>query len=386
MKKKKKKRFNKKKIVIILVILLLVGVSFFIYMFVKSKKLSVNIMKNIEVNINEEVYNTDYITNIKNGTIVTKKKLLDTKKVGKQKIKLKIKDYFNKNRVYTYNLKVVDKEAPSIEFNDKLTTEEEIGIDLLKDVMVTDNSNEEIVVEVVGDYDFNTAGVYELYYVARDSSGNEKKELFNLEVTKKVEEVQYISNNEDKTFTTSKGFSGYTKDGVTYIDGVLVANKTYSLPSSYNPGDITSETRSNMNRMFADARALGLNIYLSSGFRSYYTQRDLYNYYVSVDGKSEADTYSARPGHSEHQSGLAFDVNQVDNTFDNTEEAIWLSNNCYKYGFILRYPKGKTNETGYMYESWHFRYVGESLASKLYNNGDWITLESYFGITSQYNY
>ena len=138
--------------------------------------------------------------------------------------------------------------------------------------------------------------------------------------------------------------------------------------------------------MFADAKAIGLNIYLSSGFRSYSTQKNLYNNYVATDSKTNADTYSARPGHSEHQTGLAFDVNQIDNSFDNTNEAVWLSNNCYKYGFILRYPKGKSNETGYMYESWHFRYVGKDLAEKLYNNGDWITIESYFGIESKYNY
>ena len=136
--------------------------------------------------------------------------------------------------------------------------------------------------------------------------------------------------------------------------------------------------------MFAAAKKEGLNIYISSGFRSYNKQKSLYNGYVSSDGKTKADTYSARPGHSEHQSGLAFDVNQINSSFDNTKEAKWLHKNCYKYGFILRYPKNKTNETGYIYESWHYRYVGVELATKLYNNGDWITMEDYFGITSSY--
>ena len=138
--------------------------------------------------------------------------------------------------------------------------------------------------------------------------------------------------------------------------------------------------------MQADMKALNLNIWLSSGYRSYYDQKYIYNNYVARDGQTAADTYSARPGHSEHQTGLAFDVNQINSSFDNTAEAKWMSDNAWKYGLILRYPKGKTNETGYMYESWHFRYVGKELAEKLYNNGDWITLETYFGITSQYNY
>ena len=138
-------------------------------------------------------------------------------------------------------------------------------------------------------------------------------------------------------------------------------------------------------------RKKGYQIKLQSGFRSYDTQKKLYNNYVARDGKKAADTYSARPGYSEHQTGLAFDVCTdglpcISSGYDNTEEAKWISDNCYKYGFILRYPKGKENETGYMYESWHLRYIKDKdIAEKLYNNGNWITLESYLGITSEYN-
>ena len=194
-----------------------------------------------------------------------------------------------------------------------------------------------------------------------------------------------VGNNTDNIieFTTSKGFKGITKNGVTYIDGVLVVNKTYSLPDNYGNG-LTSTTTNAFYKMQAASKLENLNIYLSSGFRSYSTQDRIYNNYVARDGKEAADTYSARPGYSEHQSGLAFDVNQINDTFNDSAEAKWLANNCYKYGFILRYPKGKEDITGYKYESWHFRYVGVDLATKLYNNGDWITLEEYFGITSAY--
>ena len=215
---------------------------------------------------------------------------------------------------------------------------------------------------------------------------NDKKKV-EIEKTNVEEEVpeEETDIEEENTPTTSKGFKIEVKDGITYIDGILVANKTYSLPSTYNPGGLTSETTKAFNEMKADAAAVGLNIYVVSGFRSYNTQVNLYNRYAARDGKTAADTYSARPGHSEHQTGLAFDLNDVSDNFENTAEAKWLNNNAYKYGFILRYPKGKTNETGYIYESWHFRYVGKDLAAKLYNNGDWTTLESYFGITSEYN-
>ena len=136
--------------------------------------------------------------------------------------------------------------------------------------------------------------------------------------------------------------------------------------------------------MQADAQSIGLNLYISSGFRSYTYQENLYNNYVAQDGKEEADTYSARPGHSEHQTGLAFDLNTIDDSFAYTEEGKWVQENCQKYGLILRYPKGKETQTGYQYESWHLRYVGKELAQKLYNNGNWITLEEYYKLTSIY--
>lgn len=169
--------------------------------------------------------------------------------------------------------------------------------------------------------------------------------------------------------------------GITYIQGALIANKTYSLPADFAPGlDPTCENQ--FYKMTSDASKKGLYIYFSSGFRSYDYQSQLYNDYVARDGQAVADTYSARPGHSEHQSGLAIDVNQVDNTFDNTPEAKWLADHCHEYGFILRYPQGKEDITGYQYESWHVRYVGTDLSYAIRNSG--LTMEEYFGIDSKY--
>lgn len=197
---------------------------------------------------------------------------------------------------------------------------------------------------------------------------------------------------------TSKGFEIKQVDGVTYVDGVLIANKTYALPEDFVPQNpetpvvsgysLTSldvETMQNWRKLQAACSSQGLNIYISSGYRSYWTQENLYSNYVARDGKEAADTYSARAGHSEHQTGLCFDLNSIDDSFAATPEGQWVNDNCYKYGFIIRYPKGKEPQTGYMYESWHLRYVGNELAAKLYNGGNWITLEEYYGITSSYN-
>ena len=183
---------------------------------------------------------------------------------------------------------------------------------------------------------------------------------------------------------TANGYSIVVENGVTYIDGVLIVNKTYSLPSSYGNG-LTDEVSTAFQKMKNAATKDGITLSIISGYRSYSRQDTIYHNYVQRDGKSEADTYSARPGHSEHQSGLAFDLNSLESSFANTKEGKWLNEHAYEYGFILRYPKGKTNETGYVYEPWHFRYVGEELAKKLYNDGNWITLEAYFGVTSQYS-
>ena len=181
---------------------------------------------------------------------------------------------------------------------------------------------------------------------------------------------------------TPKGYEIQTINGVTYVGGVLIANKTYALPASYAPGDLTDETYAAFYRMQSDAWDLGLSLYISSGYRSYDLQNRLYNRYVSQDGKAAADRYSARPGHSEHQTGLAFDLNTITQSFAYTAEGRWVAKNCWRYGFILRYPEGKEDKTGYMYEPWHLRYLGKPLAEKVYESG--LCLEEYLGITSRY--
>ena len=359
---------------------LLIGVWVGVFFFLRPK---VTLKKEI-LALYEEKETKDIIS-IQNGKLLKSEKIA-TEKLGKTKIEILVQNRWKRKQRYVFTITVVDTEKPTITYTKELTTEVGTKIDLLKDVEVRDNSKEDIAITIEGEYNFNKVGEYTIYYVAKDTSGNETKEEAKLFVTEKKNVVppSISSEGNDKTFTTSKGFKGVTKNGVTYIDGILVANKTYSLPSNYGSG-LTDATINAFNKMKEAAQKEGLHIYISSGFRSFNKQNTLYNNYVARDGKKEADTYSARPGHSEHQTGLAFDVNTISSAFDNTKEAKWLHQNCYKYGFILRYPKGKTKETGYIYESWHYRYVGEELASKLYNNGDWIPLETYFGITSAYS-
>ncbi len=169
--------------------------------------------------------------------------------------------------------------------------------------------------------------------------------------------------------------------GPTYINGVLIVNKSYPLPKDYNPG-LDPTCKSQFDLLSKAASAEGLNIWLASGFRSYERQKTIYNNYVSWYGQAKTDTLSARPGHSEHQTGLAIDVNSVTDSFGSTPEAAWLAAHAHEFGFIIRYPKGKEHITGYKYEPWHIRYLGVDMATTIYNSG--LTLEEYFGITSCY--
>lgn len=163
-------------------------------------------------------------------------------------------------------------------------------------------------------------------------------------------------------------------DGVTYIGGVLIANKQYSLPRTYGDG-LTDDTYSAYVEM---KNASGYDMSIVSGFRSYEKQESTFDYWCSIDGYEKAITYSALPGQSEHQTGLAMDITSLSTSYGETAEGIWLAEHCHEYGFIIRYPKGKSDITGYIYEPWHVRYLGKSTAKMVHDSG--LTLEEFLGV------
>lgn len=215
----------------------------------------------------------------------------------------------------------------------------------------------------------------------------DKKNNTNVEENKKEQDAKKDKENStEEKVETDNGYIVGQKlpNKPTYVKGVLIANKKYPLPKDYAPGE-DPEARAAFDKMAADAKKAGFNITAFSSYRSYDYQKQLYQNYVNREGKDKADRYSARPGYSEHQTGLAFDVGEVERQdlwleeeFGETEAGKWLMKNAHKYGFILRYPKGKENITGYMYESWHYRYLGVDLATKVKESG--LTLEEYLGI------
>lgn len=178
---------------------------------------------------------------------------------------------------------------------------------------------------------------------------------------------------------------------ISNIDYSTLVNKNNKLESTYIPDDLEPinlnysckdkllrhEARIQFEKMAKDALKENLHIIAVSTYRSYDYQEKLYNDYIKTKGFYYAELASARPGHSEHQTGYAVDVADLTLDYDNfesTKEFIWMINNSYKYGFILRYPKGKFHITGFKYEPWHFRYVGD-IAKYIHDNN--ITLEEY---------
>ena len=160
-------------------------------------------------------------------------------------------------------------------------------------------------------------------------------------------------------------------------DEIVVANKHYPLSKDYNPGE-NPTAKAELLKLIAAMQQAGFPISDNySGFRSYETQTQLYQNYVNKDGKAEADRYSARPGYSEHQTGLAFDLIETNGDLVTEEKAAqWLLDHAADYGFVVRYLKGKEKETGYMAEEWHLRYVGKE-AKEIAASG--LSLEEYYG-------
>lgn len=199
--------------------------------------------------------------------------------------------------------------------------------------------------------------------------------------------VTYVNIGIDKPYYTN------TKKAENLNTNLILVNKYNYLTEDYIPENLepidiayarsgmqlVREAKEAFETLSEDAKKEGKNIIAMSSYRSYDYQVNLYDNYVATDGKEAADTYSARAGYSEHQTGLAVDVyNKVFpyTSFEETEEFNWMQENAYKYGFILRFPKDKVNITGYQYESWHYRYVGKEAAKYIHNHD--LTLEEYY--------
>ena len=203
---------------------------------------------------------------------------------------------------------------------------------------------------------------------------------------KKEEKTKIDPDKDDRFFNTDSD--------------LIIANKKHKLPDGYVPSDLVSltvttaygdvqlkqEAADAIAEMFAAANNEGIYPVVTTAYRSEDFQSQLYYGYVEKDGQEAADTYSSRPGYSDHQTGLAADIScdeigyELDTSFEDTAEGQWLARHAHEYGFVMRYPQGKQDVTGYTYEPWHFRYIGVQNATDVYETDVDESIEEYYGI------
>lgn len=247
-------------------------------------------------------------------------------------------------------------------------------------------NNEELDLLLTKEYDSNISKfLSEKYYI----HNNLERYINYAKSNKKIDInkiITLINVNRDKEFYED------IKKSNTEDKELIIVNKYYYLDKEYTPENIikTSTSYSYANHslnetafeafktLSDDAKKEGFTIVINSSYRDYEYQEELWETRKSLYGTKRADEFAARAGHSEHQTGYAIDVSDYydeNDTFGETESFNWMKDNCYKYGFILRYPKDKEDITGFNYEPWHYRYVGNEIAEYIYNNE--ITFDEY---------
>lgn len=373
MQRKRRKKFSIKKtlrLVVPLILIITIGLIYLInkdnintyYLSKKTgyKENTINVMKDNDLDIN--ILNKKYSETLEN--------IINT-------------EYFNPKYLSDYiNITYHDNDTFLKDINSLLTlgysyTE----INNIYNKLSTDSIN--IIINNTYIKDLNT--IINLSYFKEDNLDRYLKYLNTS--TKDLEtSITYVNIGLDNDYYTN----------VINIDNqddlAVLVNKYHKLSNDYVPSDLEKinskyqwlgrsnelrkDAREAFEKMCEAATKDNIYIYAGSGYRSYQTQLYLYNTYVKRDGFKAAETYSARASYSEHQTGLAMDIaNKSGFISKNDKEYDWLVKNSYKYGFILRYPEGKENITGYMYEEWHYRYLGTTLAKEVYDSG--LTYDEY---------
>lgn len=367
--KKRKRKINKKRI-LILVLFLLIILSIGIYLIVPKRygyqKDVINVFK--EDNYYEKIKETKKYS-----------KTLETAVIENNYKKEYFDEYLDINYVEENNFinninKLLDLGYKNKDIN---TFYEKVPKSI--DVITSNKYDKNIINYISLDYfkeenldryikyDFiDTKSVYDTTIL---------KEKYNYEDT-----VTFVNAYLDKDYYSND--IPLSKDKASKLD--VIVNKYYKLDKDYEPEDLTiinskfasgtqklrKEAADKFEEMASDMLKENLKIYAGSTYRSYSYQEGLYNRYVKKDGFKEAETYSARAGYSEHQLGLAVDIvnGKWNYLSEGDKEYTWLINNSYKYGFILRYPHESEYITGYVFEDWHFRYLGIDLATKVYES------------------
>ena len=296
---------------------------------------------------------------------------IDYKKVGEYNL---IVNYKKQSKMIKVHIK--DTIPPVIKFKKaepklRVLLKKEISQEaMLEEFTVTDKS--EASKEIVGTYDKNKVGKYKLKAKSTDESGNTSEKEFIIEVY------------------SDPGLAGVPEDTGNIL--IYLSKKEGRLARSYVPknlvnlgkygrGSVKDIVLEAYKGLYEDAKKAGIDYYIVSAYRGYELQEELFEHYTKTKGLEWAEKSSARPGTSEHQTGLTMDVTTgnlgftLNQAMGDMKEGIWLAENAHRYGFIIRYPKGKTDITGFKYEPWHLRYLGIDVATEIYEKD--ITFDEY---------
>ena len=384
-----KKRKKKIVILILLIIILIILTILLIqHLLLKNDK---NIFSSIN-NYKEENYNL-YVSYYDKNNDLDKEEIVNFINYCSQSNIDCVNSYDKLIEYYTlddFKLENLDK---YVNFKNKYSTIENSNIiklinNELEEYIENSNTDQSLKDENNKDYivNFLLNLINEKYYKKDNLERYVNYYSKNNNLTSK-EIVTNVNSNLDTTFYENYESTDTSKDTL------MIVNKHYKIENNYKPGNlvtvlsehgypnkIRADVYEEFKKMYNAAKNDNVSIFIASPYRSYSDQNALYTYYVNTDGKKNADTYSARPGFSEHHTGLAMDLIPeygLDlDTFENSDGFKWMQENAYKYGFILRYPKDKEYITGYIYEPWHYRYVGISAATTIKNEG--LTFEEYY--------
>ncbi len=247
--------------------------------------------------------------------------------------------------------------------------------------------NKKIINKALKKYDKDLVDITNQAYFIYDNYNKYKKYISSMEKVDYAKAINLVNVKRNYDYYT------HTKKANTKIKYQFLVNKYYYLSDTYIPNDlvdvsnsycygkvkITKEAYEAFKEMYTAAKKEGITLIINSGYRSYDEQVSVYNQYRLSKGDEYASAFVARPGYSEHQTGLAIDVFTYGYNvyeFDQSKAFKWLSNNAYKYGFIMRYPSDKEDITGFGYESWHYRYIGKNNALNIHQMG--LTLDEYY--------
>ena len=365
----KKRKLNKKRVIIVSIILVVIIIEI------------INPIKLYNKHLLKELgYNDTSVKTILKNNL--KKDILDNEYQKNLDIVLASSDFKKDNydvykKINYYNLKDYTKDINELikkGYNDKdienilkSATDDSIKEFLKKDYIEDISSYLEYDYSILANYD---------RYQEYSKEHTIDKELI----------VTYVNIGLDKDFYTEP-------NKVTEFSFDMLVNKYNELDKDFVPNDLVDvskeyavDDKQKLNKTMLEAfikmsddckNAVGSGILVRSGYRDYKSQEDTYNLYLKTYGKTYAENYVAHPGFSEHQTGLAVDIKaQSSETFEGTKESKWLKENAYKYGFIFRYAKDTVNITGIRYESWHYRYLGVDLATKVHESG--LTYDEYY--------